>query len=81
MASKTVGNKDASVIFDIGCLSNIRKLYLKNVPKSFGGTKNFTLYVSNNIDGGWQYLLSEQLKQGIREGCSQTLQIFPIDLT
>ena len=67
------------MIFDLGCVSKVVKIYMKNIASTDGGTKNFSLYIGNSREGPWNIALKGNLKRSISDGCSKKLSIFNMD--
>ena len=54
----------------LGCMKKIKEIQLKNIKKEKGGTKKFTLFLSEAEDGPWIEILSDEFPEPETEGCS-----------
>ena len=72
-------NENSMLILEMGCVSKLVKVYMKNIAKSSGGSQNFSLSIGNSEDGPWTIVLEDQLKMSTSDGCSTSLNNFNID--
>ena len=70
LVPRGINNTDTEIIINFGCMKNIKGLKLKNIKKEKGGTKNFTVFLSNSKDGPWKPVLSEQFPELEDYGCA-----------
>ena len=71
-------NHDAEVIIDLGCTKKLRGLQLKNIKKELGGTKQFTVFLSQSADGPWEPVLTTDFPEEDRTGCA-VMQYFDLE--
>ena len=69
LAEEEAVDNDAEIIVDMGCLKKIRGLQMKNINKKQGGTKQFTIFLSEFPDGPWESILSDKFPEETLEGC------------
>ena len=62
---------DAEVIIDMGCVKTVRGLQMKNIKRNQGGTKIFTIYVSESIEGPWKEIFTDKFPEQTTDGCGQ----------
>ena len=71
-------NSDAEVIIDLGCPKKLKGLQMKNLKKEHGGTKNFTAFLSESVDGPWEPVLTTDFPEEDRTGCA-VMQYFDLE--
>jgi hypothetical protein len=63
-------NTDAEIIIDLGCTKKIKGIQMKNIKKEQGGTKNFTVFLSESSDGPWIPVLTKDFPEQETFGCA-----------
>lgn len=63
-------NTDAELIIDLGCTKKIKGLQMKNIKKEDGGTKNFTIFLSESAEGPWKPILTVDFPEQDAYGCA-----------
>ena len=66
-------NEDATVIISLGCPKKIHGLQMKNLKMEQGGTKQFTIMLSNSPEGPWESILVDELQEQETPGCGSML--------
>ena len=68
---------EASVTINLGCMKKVKEIRLKNIKKEKGGTKTFTIYLSDSIEGPWRQILTDEFSEKTTNGCaaSQTVDL------
>ena len=69
LAPEGATEKEAEILIDIGCVRNIFNINLKNLKRKEGGTKLFTLYVSEVSGGPWEKILIGKLPPPEKDSC------------
>ena len=64
-----VDGEDAEIVIDLGCKSTISMLRMRNIKKKHGGTKKFTIFVSESLEGPWNPILTDQFSKQEDYGC------------
>ena len=66
-----VGAEDADteIVIDLGCKSTISMLRMRNIKKKHGGTKKFTIFISESLEGPWNPILKDQFSEHEDYGC------------
>ena len=72
-------DRNSAMILDLGCVSKLTKVYMKNIDNPDGGTNKFSLCVGNFKGGPWTIVLKGNLQRSISDGCSKTLYTFNMD--
>ena len=60
---------EAEIIIDMGCLKKLKGLQMKNMKREHGGTKQFTIFLSESHDGPWDSVLTDELSEQVTDGC------------
>ena len=75
-AVKEAQKMDTQVIINLGCSKKIKGLRMKNIKKENGGTKGFSVYVSDESpEGPWKLILSDKFVEETNIGCA-SMQTF-----
>ena len=75
-AVKEAQKIDTQVIINLGCSKKIKGLRMKNIKKENGGTKGFSVYVSDESpEGPWKLILSDKFVEETNIGCA-SMQTF-----
>ena len=53
----------------MGCRRKVKGLQIKNVMKEHGGTKQFTVFLSDSPQGPWDSVLITELTEQEHYGC------------
>ena len=53
-------------------MKKIKEIQLKNIKKEKGGTKKFKLFVSDDEDGPWIEIFSDEFSEPESEGCASS---------
>ena len=69
LAPQEAVNDDAEIIIDMGCLKKIKGLQMKNLKKEHGGTKRFTILLSEFQGGPWKSIWTDELTEQHLTGC------------
>ena len=69
LAPEGAVGEDAEVIINMGCIKIPRVLQMKNIQRPHGGTKGFTIYVSERIEGPWKKAFEEEFPEEETGGC------------
>ena len=58
-------------------MKKVKEIRLKNIKKEKGGTKTFTIYLSDSIEGPWRKILTDKFSEKTTNGCaaSQTIDL------
>ena len=70
---------DAEIIIDMGCRKSVKGLQIKNINKKQGGTRSFTILLSDLPGGPWKSILNTELTEQERYGCAP-MQTFNLEL-
>ena len=70
---------NASITVNLGCIARPLRMYFKNTPQSFGGTENFTIYLSTEPEGPFKYVAQGTFNQSRSESCTTVLHTFNMD--
>lgn len=70
-------NTDAEIIIDLGCTKKLKGLQMKNIKREQGGTKNFTVFLSESPNGPWNPVLTVDFPEPETYGCAP-MQTFDI---
>ena len=70
LVPKGSNGTDAEVIIDMGCMKKVKGLHMKNIKKEQGGTKNFTIFVSKDMEGPWEAVLTTDFPEQESFGCA-----------
>ena len=65
----SVQNKD--LIINLGCSQKVQMVQVKNLERDLGGTKEFSIFLSEFSSGPWNFLLKGQLDQNVESGCQK----------
>ena len=60
----------AEIVINLGCTKKIKGLRMKNIKKEEGGTKDFTVYVSDSPEGPWNLILTDGFQEQDKQGCA-----------
>ena len=71
LADEGAVNDDAEIVIDMGCLKKMKGLQMKNIKKLHGGTKQFTIFLSEFHDGPWESTLVEEFEEEVTEDCGR----------
>ena len=71
-------NTDAELIINVGCMKIIKGIKLKNLKKELGGTREFTVFLSDLLNGPWAIVLSGELPEQENFGCAP-MQSFDLE--
>ena len=63
-------SREASVTIKLGCMKNIKEIRLKNIKRKKGGTKKFTIFLSETNEGPWKEILNDEFPEPEAEGCA-----------
>ena len=68
---------EASVTINLGCMKKVKEIRLKNIKKEKGGTKTFTIYLSDSIEGPWRQIWTDEFSEKTTYGCAarQTIDL------
>jgi hypothetical protein len=69
LAPEEAVDDEAEIIIDMGCLKKLKGLQMKNIQRDHGGTKQFTIFLSEFHDGPWESVLTEELPEQVTDGC------------
>ena len=69
LAPKGAVDKEAEIVIHMGCNKKLKGLQMKNIKKDHGGTKTFTIYLSENIDGPWGKVFKNEFPPQETESC------------
>ena len=69
LATEGATDKDAEIIIDLGCIKTLKSIRLKNIKKSQGGTKMFTIFYSNSEEGPWEVFVTDELAEAETDEC------------
>ena len=73
-------NNNAELILNIGCSQKVRNVQMKNLNRDLGGTKHFSIFLSDYSMGPWNLILRGELNQSSESGCLYNeMHSFPID--
>ena len=61
---------DAEIVIDMGCRKKVKGLQMKNIKKKQGGTKKFTISLSDALDGPWNLVLTDEFPEQETYGCA-----------
>ena len=61
LAMKNNVDETAEIIIDLGCNKHMHGLQLKNLNPVYGGTKQFTIFLSETPEGPWNNIFSSEL--------------------
>ena len=53
-------------------MKKVKEIRLKNIKKEKGGTNKFTIYLSDELDGSWKEVLTDEFSEQKTEGCTET---------
>ena len=67
---------DASLILNLGCPQKITSVLIKNLRSDLGGTKEFSIYIGNNLVGPWELMGTGEINQ--TETCTDEMEIIRI---
>ena len=70
LVANGTNNTDAEIIIDLGCTKKIKGLQMKNIKKELGGTKNFTIFLSESPEGPWSPILTMDFPEQPTYGCA-----------
>ena len=62
-------DSDAEIIIDIGCVRSVFSMNIKNLKGKNGGTKAFTLFLSEYTKGPWKEIFTGQLPRQEGHSC------------
>ena len=62
----------------MGCSKKVKGLHMKNIKKEQGGTKNFTIFLSESAEGPWDPILTADFPEQEAFGCAQ-MQKFDLE--
>ena len=65
----SVQNKD--LIINLGCSQKVQIVQVKNLERDLGGTKEFSIFLSEFSSGPWNFLLKGQMDQNVESGCQK----------
>ena len=69
-------NTNSEIVFDLGCSKKIKGLRMKNIEKEKGGTKSFSVLISDESpEGPWKSILYDTFVEEKNHGCA-TMQTF-----
>ena len=71
LAEEDAINDDAEIIIDMGCMKRVKGLQMKNIKRVYGGTKQFTVFLSEFHDGPWESILTDEFQEESPEGCGR----------
>ena len=69
---------EAEVTIDLGCMKKVKGLQMKNIKKEHGGTKTFTIFLSEYQDGPWESILTTEFPEQETVGCA-VIQNFDLE--
>ena len=69
LAPKGATDSDAEIIIDIGCVRKMLAISMKNLKRKLGGTKTFTLFLSDSVEGPWKSFFTDKLPQSKSDSC------------
>ena len=69
---------DSEIIINMGCNKRLKGLQIKNIRKSLGGTKSFSIYLSESQNGGWHLVLTDELAEEEEDSECGTMQYFDL---
>ena len=62
-------NEEAEIIIDMGCVTKVHGLQMKNIKMEQGGTNQFTIFQSTSSEGPWVSILQDILPSPESPGC------------
>ena len=77
LAPEGAVDEAAEIIINLGCVKSPKGLHLKNIDRAQGGTKGFTIFLSENIDGPWIETYKDEFPEQEVDGCQP---VKPFDL-
>ena len=63
-------NSDPEIIIFLGCMKMLKGLQMKNIKKEQGGTKDFTIFLSESSDGPWIKVFEDMFQEQQTFGCA-----------
>ena len=63
-------DENAELILNLGCIQHANVIQMKNLGMNQGGTEKFTIFMSEYLYGPWNVVLTGNLKQTLKSGCS-----------
>ena len=69
-ATEETNDMVSEIILNLGCTKKIKGLRMKNIKKKEGGTKDFTVYVSDSPEGPWRLILTGEFQEQDNHGCA-----------
>ena len=69
LAEEGAIDSDAEVVIDMGCVKTVKGLQMKNIKRNQGGTKIFTIFVSESIEGPWKEIFTDKFSEQTTDGC------------
>ena len=65
-----------TLILNLGCPQKITSVLIKNLRSDIGGTKEFSIYIGNNLVGPWELMGTGEINQ--TETCTDEMEIIRI---
>ena len=53
-------------------MKKVKEIILKNIKKEKGGTKKFTIFLNDDLDGSWKEVLTDEFNEQKSDGCTET---------
>ena len=70
LAPKGATDDTAEIVINMGCSKSLKGIHMKNIKKKQGGTKNFTIFVSDSPDGPWNLAFQDEFPEQETVGCA-----------
>ena len=74
---EATNNTEAEIIINMGCMKRPKGLQMKNIKKAEGGTKHFTILLSDSPSGPWKPVLKDKFSEHEGTGC-EPMQSFDL---